>query len=63
MIKIKTKVISTDDKKEQIGVSYKVKDTNTYEHLVVINHLLQEILKTNMYTKEELMKIIQMYLR
>lgn len=62
MIKIKTKIINKDTNKETIGVSYKVKDTNNYEHLVLINHLLHQILDTNMYTKNELMKIVKMYL-
>lgn len=62
MIKIKTKRIKEDEFNEYIGIEYKVKDTNNYEHLVLINHLLHKILKTKEYTREELLKILKMYL-
>ena len=62
MLKIKTKVLKNDNNNEFIGVSYKVKDSSNYEHLVVINHLIQEILKTKLYSKKELLDIIKIYI-
>ena len=62
MIKIKTKKIKENDKEAFIGVSYKVKNTDNHEHLVVINHLLHKILETKMYSADELLTIIALYL-
>ena len=62
MIKIKTKRIKEDKFNEYVGISYKTKDTSNYEHLVLINHLLKELMKTKAYKKEDLMQIIKVYL-
>lgn len=61
MIKIKTKVIKEDKNNSYVGVSYKTKDSNSFEHLVVVNHLIQEIKKTNEYSSKELLDIIKVY--
>ena len=62
MIKVKSKIVKTDDKNEYVAVKYNSKHTNTNEHLVVVNHLLHKILDTKMYTKKELLKLIVLYL-
>lgn len=62
MIKIKSKRIKQDSKTEFVGVYYKAKNSNNREHLAVINYLLKEILETNTYSKDYLLKTIKKYL-
>lgn len=62
MIKIKTKRIKEDEFNEYIGLDYKAKNSSNYEHLIVINHLLQKILETKLYNKEDLLKVVKLYL-
>lgn len=62
MIKLKTKRIKENTKEEYIGVNFKVKDTNYYEYLVAINHLLIQLLKTNDISKEKLIGILANYI-
>ena len=62
MIQLKTKRIKENTKEEYIGVNFKVKDTNYYEYLVAINHLLIQLLKTNDISKEKLIGILANYI-
>lgn len=61
MIKLKTKRIKENTKEEYIGVEFKTKDTNYYEYLVAINHLIIELLKTNEISKEKLIGLLANY--
>ena len=63
MIKIKTRKIKDNKNNITIGVDYKVKDTSNYEYLIIINHLIQELLKNKKYTKKELLDILKMYIK
>lgn len=62
MIKIKTKIIDKDTTNEYVGVDYKTKNSSAYEHLVVIKHLLNVLIEDEDYTKEELLKLVKLYL-
>lgn len=62
MIKLKTKRIKENTKEEYIGVEFKTKDTNYYEYLVAINHLIIQLLKTNDISKEKLIGILANYI-
>ncbi len=62
MLKIKTKRIKEDEFNEYVGVHYKSKNTNNYEHLVLINFLLHKILETKLYNKNDLLKVVKLYL-
>lgn len=62
MIKLKTKIIKENTKEEYIGVEFRTKDTNYYEYLVAINHLIIQLLKTNDISKEKLIGILANYI-
>ena len=62
MIKIKTKRIKENAISEYVKVNYKTKNTNAYEHLILIKHLILKVLATKEYSREELLKLLKMYL-
>lgn len=62
MIKIKTKRIKENEFDEFIGVSYKVKNSNLHEHLVLINELCNRTKKISGFDNDNLLKVIKMNL-
>lgn len=62
MIKIKTKRIKENEIDEFVGVSYKVKNSSLYEHLVAINDLCNRTKEISGLDNENLLKIIKMNL-
>ena len=62
MIKIKTRKLKDNENSIVLGVDYKTKHSSNYEHLIIINHLIKELLKSKSYTKKELLDIIKIYI-
>ena len=61
MIKLKSKIIKTDDKNQYVRIkTYKAKNTSTAEHICVINTLITSILDNDdSISLNELCKIIK----
>lgn len=62
MIKIKTKRIKESEIDEYVGVSYKVKNSSLYEHLVAITALCIRTKEMSGLDNDNLLKMIEMNL-
>ena len=62
MIKIKTKRIKENEIDEYVGVSYKVKNSSLYEHLVLLNDLCIRTKEMSGLDNDNLLKMIKINL-